>query len=159
MKILAIIVILIGLASCRAPQPLVVEKVRTVTELEVVRDTVVHTEPDSASMQALLRCDSLGNVYMQQIVSLQTGRTLKPQIRIVDNIITLDCEVDSIAVYFQLRDRYTHTADTIYITKPPERERFFTKIARTGRNIIIYLILFVAIVAAIRYYRFINPFK
>lgn len=159
MKIFVIIVIFFALASCRTPQPVVVEKLRTVTEREVVRDTVVHTKPDTASIVALLKCDSLGNVYMQQIMQLQAGRTVRPQIKIVDNVITLDCEVDSVAVYFQLKSRYSHTTDTIYMHLPPERDRFFTRAARTGRNLIIYLLIFAGIVAAVKYYRLINPFK
>lgn len=159
MKILAIIVILVALASCRTPQPVVVEKLRTVTEREVVRDTVVQIKPDSASITALLRCDSLGNVYMDQILLLKTGRNVKPQVRIVENIITLECEVDSTAVYFLLRDRYTHTTDSITVTMPPPGESFFTRAARTGRTFVIALLVFAVILLAIKYYRFINPFK
>jgi hypothetical protein len=72
-----------------------------------------YTKPDSASIKALMACDSLGNVYIRQIASLQMGQNVKPSIQVKDNYIYLKCNVDSLAVYEKWLRFYNRTSDTI----------------------------------------------
>lgn len=71
-----------------------------------------YTKSDSASLKALVACDSLGNVYIRQIAALQMGHNVKPSIEIRDNYIYLKCEVDSLAVYNKWLRFYDATSDT-----------------------------------------------
>lgn len=123
----------LGLGSCRTPEPIIIRDVRVEKVTETVRDTVVNIMPDSASMQALLKCDSLGNVYLSQITEMELGKNVKPKIKLVNNTVTLDCIVDSMAVYLTWKERYTEVSDSTTMILPPppaKKEGFFTKAGR-----------------------------
>lgn len=72
-----------------------------------------YTKPDSASIKALMACDSLGNVYIRTIADLQMGHNVKPSIQVKDNYIYLKCNVDSLAVYEKWLRFYNSTSDTV----------------------------------------------
>ena len=55
------------LQSCRTPQPIVQTEVKEVVIEREVRDTIVTIQPDSASIKALLECDSAGNVLIKEL--------------------------------------------------------------------------------------------
>lgn len=124
----------LGLGSCRTPEPIIIRDVRVEKVTETVRDTVVNIMPDSASMQALLKCDSLGNVYLAQITEMELGKNVKPKIKLVNNTVTLDCIVDSMAVYLTWKERYTEVSDSTTVLRqaqqPATKEGFFTKAGR-----------------------------
>lgn len=49
--------------------------VETIREVQVdVRDTVIVTRPDTASLRALVECDSLGNLLVREVETLQGQR-------------------------------------------------------------------------------------
>ncbi len=74
---------------------------------ETVRDTVVMIQADSSLIRALVECDSLGQAHVRQLLEYQAGERLKPpQIVIRDNVLTATAEIDSLAIYMQLKDRY-----------------------------------------------------
>ena len=52
--------------SCKTPQPIVQTEVKEVVVEREVRDTIVTILPDSASIKALLECDSAGNVLIKE---------------------------------------------------------------------------------------------
>ena len=54
--------------GCRPTQ--YIETVRSVE----VRDTLIVTKPDTASLHALIECDSLGNLLIREIEALQGER-------------------------------------------------------------------------------------
>ncbi len=104
-----LIIISYGLISCHTGKQLQSTKT-TVTERQT--DTVLHTLPDSATLTALLKCDSLGNAYLAEITQLKTGRATRPEVRIKDNFIYLKCTVDSMAVYVSMHRQFKTTSDT-----------------------------------------------
>lgn len=57
-------------------------------------DTLVVVEPDSASMRALLECDSIGNVLLRELEQEQ-GRNIALSSRLKGNVLTVDCKQDS----------------------------------------------------------------
>lgn len=63
-----------------------------------VRDTVVNVQPDLASVEALLECDSLGNVRLVEIEELE-GRLIKLQTSLKNNKIKTTAKTDTIKVY------------------------------------------------------------
>lgn len=85
------------LSSCRSVQPCVVgtnthDSVYVYVEKS---DTLVVVEPDSASMRALLECDSMGNVLLRELEQEQ-GRNIALSSRLKGNVLTVDCKQDSL---------------------------------------------------------------
>lgn len=97
----------IGITSCKTQQPpaQTIEKERIV-EIHT-RDTSIITQPDSASMQALLHCDSAYNVVIDELTTLQ-GERIKAASSAKQTggglILKLDCKEDSLINEIQLRD-------------------------------------------------------
>ena len=77
-------------------------------------DTMVVVEQDSASMRALLECDSMGNVLLRELEQEQ-GRNIALSATLKGNVITVDCKQDSLQqLVNRLRDvvREYETNDT-----------------------------------------------
>ncbi len=93
---------------------------RTEIIRETVRDTVVNVQADSASIKALLSCDSVGNVLLKQIAAYEAGMHVQPpQIDIRDNVLTAMARVDSFGIYMTFRERYVERTD---FTESREKE-------------------------------------
>lgn len=76
-----------------------------------------YTKPDSASIKALLYCDSIGNVQMRYIAKLESGRNVKPEMKIKDNYIYLKCTVDSAEVWNKWSRFREQKSDTVTETR------------------------------------------
>lgn len=63
-----------------------------------IRDTVVSIKPDSATLDALLECDSFGNVRIAEIESLQ-GDLVNLEARLKNNRFKLIAKTDTVKVY------------------------------------------------------------
>lgn len=101
------------LTGCTSPR--VVTNTRTVTDTIIVTttDTAIIVQPDASTLSALIECDSMGRAYIKEIVALSAGRAaLPPEVRFVDRTLTVDCKVDSFAVYATIKNRY-HRVDSI----------------------------------------------
>lgn len=87
---------------------------------EVIRDTTIFVPADRAIVTALLACDSLGNVYLKQIQTLQGNSSASANVIIRDNYITAECLCDSLNIYLTMKDRYytenTNSVKTIVLT-------------------------------------------
>ena len=92
-------------ASCRPTQ--YIERVRKVE----VRDTLIVTKPDTASLHALIECDSLGNLLVREIEALQ-GERAKVNAA-VKRRSSKEVEVNT---------EYILQPDTVYIPMYRERE-------------------------------------
>lgn len=58
---------------------------------------------DEATFEAWLKCDSLGNVYLNQIKEL-AGRKVKTNVIYKDNYIKVNCNYDSLLVVINSKD-------------------------------------------------------
>jgi hypothetical protein len=112
MKKLLFILLALSLIGC-ATQKHIKEDSNTVkidsvivTQIEYVEKEIIKSVPDSASIQALLECDSTGQVYLKQIKELKSGKYIQPQIKLVDNIIEVKAKVDSMAIYHELHKKF-----------------------------------------------------
>lgn len=85
--------------GCRTPQPIVQTDVKEVVIEREVRDTIVTIAPDSASIKALLECDSAGNVLIRELEEEQ-GKNVKLQLSLQqasgNGVVTVDCKQDSL---------------------------------------------------------------
>lgn len=108
-----IVIIALFMTSCKAKKEVsntqIVQK-EIIREIE--RDTVVKVEADSASIKALLECDSVGNVLLKQIAAYEAGAHVQPpQIDIQDNVLTATAKVDSFGIFMKFRERYVEKTD------------------------------------------------
>lgn len=76
-----LLIVLFG-TSCRSKE--IVSKTETVYVDRCIVDTIVTVEADTASMRALIECDSLGNVLVNELALAQGQRvSVEPLIRYV----------------------------------------------------------------------------
>lgn len=87
------------LQSCKTPQPIVQEVTKEVVVEREVRDTIVTVAPDSASIKALLECDSVGNVLIKELEEVQ-GKNVSLQAQLKNTnkgtALVIDCKQDSL---------------------------------------------------------------
>lgn len=93
--------------GCKINQP-VVETIEKEKIVEVyTRDTIIVTNADSASIHALLKCDSAYNVVVGELTTMQ-GERIKASSNVQkqgkDLLLSLDCKEDSLVSEVQLRD-------------------------------------------------------
>ena len=96
------------MSSCRTCEP-IIETVETERIVNVhTRDTVITDRPDSASMRALLYCDSAYNVVLDELVTMQ-GDRIKTKLEMErlhygGLLLNMNCKEDSLRHEIQLRD-------------------------------------------------------
>ncbi len=75
LTLMAIAMMAVG---CRSSKPIVLERLQvdSIVVVEKIRDTTVSIESDSSMIKALVRCDSLGEAYISEIVELRGGSRL-----------------------------------------------------------------------------------
>ena len=107
MKKILFILVAALMVGCKTCVP-IVETVEKEKIVEVhTRDTAIITEADSASVRALLRCDSAYNVILDELVTMQGDRIeaeLKMEKVNGKLMLKVDCHEDSLINEIQLRD-------------------------------------------------------
>jgi hypothetical protein len=126
MKKVFLLLALVALIGCRSNKPVTSTTTKVIVSERQI-DTVLFTRPDSASIVALIRCDSLGNAYLSEIQKLQSGKAVKPSLSVKDNKAFFDCKVDSMAVFLKLYRKYESVSDTssTVVTIYKDREKGF----------------------------------
>lgn len=97
----------LSLVGCKTPQPIVQTEVKEVVVEKEVRDTIVTIAPDSASIKALLECDSAGNVLIKELTEAQ-GKNVKLQLSLQqasgNGVVTVECKQDSLEKVIALQN-------------------------------------------------------
>lgn len=141
--------------SCKAPQPVIktVEKERIV-EIHT-RDTAIVTKADSASMQALLHCDSAYNVVVDELTALQ-GERIKADAHARQSgkqlLLQMDCHEDSLLHEIQLRDSVIRSMQNQVVV---EKERYvpaYYKNVSTGFWILLAILVLIIGLKAVKIY-------
>ena len=96
------------MAACKTPQPIVQTEVKEVLIEKEVRDTIVTIAPDSASIKALLECDSAGNVLIKELEEVQ-GKNVSLALALKNlkgkpATLSVDCKQDSLEKVIALKD-------------------------------------------------------
>lgn len=112
MKWLYVLAIII-LAGCARTAYVPVETVIT----ETYRDTVLVPKKDSASIKALLECDSLGNVRLKEL-NEKSGAYTQQNIQLIGKMLNIDTNVNPPEFTFMFKN--THTATKV--PYPVEKE-------------------------------------
>jgi hypothetical protein len=127
MRTFVFILLVLSFAACRTSRTSTSSH-SIINRTDIQIDTLVFTRPDSASIVALIRCDSLGNAYLSEITMLQTGRSVRPSLSVKNNLAYFDCKVDSMAVYMKLFRRFESVSDTtatvVTVYKDRQKGRF-----------------------------------
>lgn len=139
------------LQGCRTPQPIVQTEVREVVVEREVRDTIVTILPDSASIKALLECDSAGNVLIKELEEAQ-GKNVALQAQLKNTnkgtAIVIDCKQDSLERVIALQNekiselsnnKQTETIEVKYIPS------FVKWLAWIGAGAILLAVLWVVL--------------
>ncbi len=91
--------------------------IETITE--IIRDTVIQMQPDTAIIQALIRCDSTGRARLEEINTLKQSVRTQQTISIAKDPqphkptpITITVTVDSMGIYLTYKERYKQTTQT-----------------------------------------------
>lgn len=144
-------VVLGALASCSTPQPIVQTEVKEVVVEREVRDTIVTILPDSASIKALLECDSAGNVLVKELEEAQ-GKNVALQAKLKQTnkgtALVVDCKTDSLERVIALQNekiselnnnKQTETIEVKYIPS------FVKWLAWIGAGAILLAVLWVVL--------------
>ncbi len=120
-----------------------VETVRT--EREVIRDTVITTEEDSAAIRALFECDSTNRVVLRELETMQ-GERIKPSVHIqhTDNggaHVQFDCKEDSLRHEIELRDRIIEQMSKEVVEVPVRVRNGYDRFTSWGFWIFVVLLL------------------
>lgn len=139
------------LQSCRTPQPIVQTEVKEVVVEREVRDTIVTIAPDSASIKALLECDSAGNVLVKELQEAQ-GKNVALQAKLKQTnkgtALVVDCKTDSLERVIALQNekiselnnnKQTETIEVKYIPS------FVKWLAWVGAGAILLVVLWVVL--------------
>lgn len=142
---------LLWMVSCKTPQPIVQTEVKEVVIEREVRDTIVTIAPDSASIKALLECDSAGNVLIKELEEAQ-GKNVALQAQLKNtnkgNSIVIDCKQDSLERVIALQNekiqelnnsKQTETIEVKYIPS------FVKWLALVGAGAILLAVLWVVL--------------
>lgn len=97
--------------GCKTPQPIVQTEVKEVLVERTITDTIVTIAPDSASIRALLECDSAGNVLIKELEEVQ-GKNVSLALQLKNSqknkptatMIVIDCKQDSLEKVIALKD-------------------------------------------------------
>ena len=147
------IAMMVWMCSCRTPQPIVQTEVKEVLVERTITDTIVTIAPDSASIKALLECDSAGNVLIKELEEVQgknvsLALALKNAKKGKPATLAVDCKQDSLEKVIALKDetikelsnnKQTETIEVKYI---PEVVKWFAWI---GAAAILYVVLRIAL--------------
>jgi len=141
---------MLGFTGCKQLQPVVsTDSIKTVTVTEIVHDTTLFIQPDSAAIKALLGCDSLNQVFLREIL-IEKGRKIDPIIKwLPGGVLEVTAKVDSEAVYLSWKERHVLEVDSTKASKivtvnekPPWWQRIKSNFLVTiAAGIIIVLIL------------------
>ena len=152
-----IFLVLIFLVGCKTPKPVVQTEVKEVVVEREVRDTIVTIAPDSASIKALLECDSAGNVLIKELQEEQ-GKNVALEMALknkqnnkgesVGATLEIDCKADSLQMIIDVQNEYIHELNDIISTQVEEIKYIpdiVKWLALVGAGAILYVLIRVAL--------------
>lgn len=154
---ICVAVFVLMLKGCKAPQPIVQTEVKEVVVEREVRDTIVTIQPDSASIKALLECDSAGNVLIKELQEEQ-GKNVALEMALKNKqndkgdsagaILEIDCKADSLQMVIDVQNEHIHELNDI-ISKQMEEVKYIPDIVKwlawIGGFAILYVLIRVAL--------------
>ncbi len=133
-----------------------IEVEKSVTEKEIIRDTIIKVQPDSTLLQALIRCDSTGRARLEEIQVLKESSRIQQELSLKENtkphepaILTVKAKVDSMGIYLQYKERFKEETkieirETVIekeVNVLTKMQRFLLDIGRTSIIFLFFLII------------------
>ena len=142
------VAIMLAMFGCKTPQPIVQTEVKEVLIERIINDTIVTIAPDSASIKALLECDSAGNVLIMELEEVQ-GKNVSLALQLKNlkgkpATLAIDCKQDSLEKVIALKDETikemsnNKQVETIEVKYIPEVVKWFAWIG--AAFLVIYLV-------------------
>lgn len=147
------VALFLAMVSCKTPQPIVQTEVKEVLVERTITDTIVTIAPDSASIKALLVCDSVGNVLIRELEEVQ-GKNVSLALALKNSqkgkpaTLAIDCKQDSLEKVIALKDETikeltnNKQVETIEVKYIPD---FVKWLAWIGAAAILYVVLRIAL--------------
>lgn len=112
--------------SCKS-QKAITETLHIRTEKEIIRDTVITIQPDSAVLEAMLMCDSNNQVLLRQL-KVYEGKRLSYDVTIdsTNRALKVVCQEDSIREKVQVKDKLIQDSTKVTTTEYVEVEKPMT---------------------------------
>lgn len=140
------------LSGCKTHKPIIQTDVKEVVVEREVRDTIVTILPDSASIKALLECDSAGNVLIKELQEEQ-GKNVSLALALKNlkgkpATLAIDCKQDSLEKVIALKDETikelsnNKQVETVEVKYIPDIVKWFAWI---GAAAILYVVLRIAL--------------
>lgn len=128
MKNILIILIVLMFVSCSMQKRCAKCPSKTIVKDSIVNTIIIKNNIDSiylpqdnGTFEAWLRCDSLGNVYLNKINELQ-GKNIKINTIYKDNYIKVNCNTDSLLFLIASKDSIINNKDISISIKTIEKE-------------------------------------
>ncbi len=159
MRRCALILLLSFLVACRSVAPTVQKSTRETVREVVYTDTLLTIAPDSATLAALLQCDSAGNVLIAQLAEAQ-GERLALEMKLHtttggQTALRIDCKADSLQrllnklrVETTIRDSIATTQTLVHDVVPT----FYRNCTRGFWALLSALVLYIAARLVIKFY-------
>lgn len=129
--------------GCKCPECVTATETEKLIKV-VERDTTIITKADSASIKAVLRCDSAYNVVLDELETLQGERikgNVSTQKHGKDLSLLMNCKEDSLSLEIQLRDSIIETLQKNTTTIREKYVPAYYKNVSTGFWILLVILL------------------
>lgn len=143
--LILLLILSIAIYSCTRKIYIPIEKKVVISE--EIRDTVIQQKTDSATLQALLECDSLGNVRLKEIQGLKSGSSSWIDFWLKNNILNVRADFKPPDIKLQYKNTHTSTTETapVYI----ERKAKWWEKLLMGAGVVSLLLVLPAITIAL----------
>lgn len=113
-KILAFVLVLSSCRTLRTSSDVRRSDSVSYVDRLVVRDSLVlvPVPADSSILQALIECDSLNQAHIRYIVRLEDGTRSSIAVTLDNNLLSVACQCDSLAIYSLYHSRYQQLAES-----------------------------------------------
>ena len=146
------VAIMLAMFGCKTPQPIVQTEVKEVLIERVINDTIVTIAPDSASIKALLECDSAGNVLIKELSEVQ-GKNVSLALALKNAkgkpaTLAIDCKQDSLEKVIALKDETIKELSSNKQTKTVEVKyipAFVQVFAWIGASAVLLLLIWIVL--------------
>jgi hypothetical protein len=128
-KIIFILMVFSLLISCKAKKEITSDRSDSTVYIEKLRFDTVITPADSSWLKAWFKCDSLGNVYVSQLIDLKS-KEINSDFSFSDGVLSYSTQRDEKKTAVPCVDRYftKKQKETITITKTIVKMSMFQKI-------------------------------
>jgi len=73
--------------------------------VEKIKDSLIYIEADRAYLKAWIECDENGKLMMKRIEEYEAGKRTTPKVRVKDNYVELECDVDTAKIISLNREK------------------------------------------------------